>query len=49
MVRWTWHSVNFGMKYTCIGQISADVEGLHFQRDGKPVTLDLKGYDHFAQ
>lgn len=40
---------HFGMKYTCIGQISADVEGLHFQRDGKPVTLDWKGYDHFAQ
>ncbi|MGU3413164.1 thiamine-phosphate kinase [Enterobacteriaceae bacterium C34A] len=40
---------HFGMKYTCIGQISADVEGLHFQRDGKPVTLDLKGYDHFAK
>lgn len=40
---------NFGMAYTCIGQISADVEGLHFQREGKPVTLDWKGYDHFAQ
>jgi len=40
---------HFGMKYTCIGQISADVAGLHFQRDGKPVTLDWKGYDHFAQ
>ncbi|SNY61695.1 thiamine-phosphate kinase [Enterobacter sp. CC120223-11] len=40
---------HFGMNYTCIGQISADVEGLHFQRDGKPVTLDWKGYDHFAQ
>jgi thiamine-monophosphate kinase len=40
---------SFGMGYTCIGQISADVEGLHFQRDGKPVTLDWKGYDHFAQ
>jgi thiamine-monophosphate kinase len=39
---------NFGMGYTCIGQISADIEGLHFQRDGKPVTLDWKGYDHFA-
>ncbi len=39
----------FGMGYTCIGQISADIEGLHFQRDGKPVTLDWKGYDHFAQ
>jgi thiamine-monophosphate kinase len=40
---------HFNMRYTCIGQITADVEGLHFQRDGKPVTLDWKGYDHFAQ
>ncbi|QKN83076.1 thiamine-phosphate kinase [Scandinavium goeteborgense] len=40
---------NFGMGFTCIGQVSADIEGLHFQRDGKPVTLDWKGYDHFAQ
>lgn len=39
---------HFSMAYTCIGQITADVEGLHFQRDGKPVTLDWKGYDHFA-
>jgi thiamine-phosphate kinase len=39
---------SFGMAYTCIGQTSADVEGLHFQREGKPVTLDWKGYDHFA-
>ncbi|MFV3241346.1 hypothetical protein ACNI5M_26150, partial [Klebsiella pneumoniae] len=23
-------------------------EGLQFIRDGKPVALDLKGYDHFA-
>jgi len=40
---------NFNMPYTCIGQLSADVEGMHFQRDGKAVMLDWKGYDHFAQ
>ncbi|QOV65034.1 thiamine-phosphate kinase [Kosakonia pseudosacchari] len=37
-----------GAPFTCIGQISADIEGLHFTRDGKAVTLDWKGYDHFA-
>lgn len=40
---------HLNMPYTCIGQISADVEGMHFQRDGKTVMLDWKGYDHFAQ
>ncbi|MBV8041460.1 thiamine-phosphate kinase [Pluralibacter sp.] len=40
---------NFNMPYTCIGQLSADVEGMHFQRDGKAIMLDWKGYDHFAQ
>jgi thiamine-monophosphate kinase len=39
---------NLGAPITCIGQMSADVEGLHFTRDDKAVTLDLKGYDHFA-
>ena len=37
-----------GAPFTCIGQISADIEGVHFTRDGKAVTLDWKGYDHFA-
>lgn len=37
-----------GVPFTCIGQMSADVEGLHFTRNGKAVTLDMKGYDHFA-
>ncbi|WP_342321897.1 thiamine-phosphate kinase [Kosakonia sp. BYX6] len=37
-----------GAPFTCIGQISADVDGLHFTRDGKAVTLDWKGYDHFV-
>jgi len=39
---------HLGAPVTCIGQMSADVEGLHFTRDDKAVTLDLKGYDHFA-
>lgn len=37
-----------GVPFTCIGQMSADVEGIQFTRDGKPVSFDLKGYDHFA-
>ncbi|MGV4276961.1 thiamine-phosphate kinase [Citrobacter farmeri] len=37
-----------GVPFTCIGQMSADVEGIHFMRDGTPVTVDWKGYDHFA-
>ncbi|UXY09963.1 thiamine-phosphate kinase [Kosakonia sp. ML.JS2a] len=39
---------HLGVPVTCIGQMSADIDGLHFTRDGKPVTLDMKGYDHFA-
>ncbi|ECI4597262.1 thiamine-phosphate kinase [Salmonella enterica subsp. salamae] len=37
-----------GVPFTCIGQMSADIEGLNFVRDGIPVTFDWKGYDHFA-
>ncbi|EBQ2226055.1 thiamine-phosphate kinase, partial [Salmonella enterica subsp. enterica] len=37
-----------GVPFTCIGQMSADIEGLNFVRDGMPVTFDWKGYDHFA-
>lgn len=36
-----------GVPYTCIGQMTADVEGLHFTRDGEPVVFDWKGHDHF--
>jgi thiamine-monophosphate kinase len=39
---------HLGARFTCIGQIAPESEGLQFIRDGKPVTLDLKGYDHFA-
>lgn len=37
-----------GVPFTCIGQMSADIEGLNFVRDGMPVIFDWKGYDHFA-
>ena len=39
---------HLNMACTCIGQIAADVQGMHFTRGGKPVALDMKGYDHFA-
>ncbi|MDR9964210.1 hypothetical protein KIF59_23920 [Enterobacter cloacae subsp. cloacae] len=35
-------------KFTCIGQIMPESEGLKFVKDGAPVTLDWKGYDHFG-
>lgn len=37
-----------GVPFTCIGQVSGEVDGLHFTRDGKPATFDWKGYDHFS-
>jgi thiamine-monophosphate kinase len=39
---------NLGARFTCIGQILPESEGLQFIREGKPVTLDFKGYDHFG-
>ncbi|MDQ7881108.1 thiamine-phosphate kinase [Atlantibacter hermannii] len=36
-----------GVPYTCIGQITADVKGLHFTRDGEPVEITGNGHDHF--
>ncbi|MEX9254488.1 thiamine-phosphate kinase [Pseudenterobacter timonensis] len=39
---------NLGAPFTCIGQIVAESEGLQFIRNGAPVALDWKGYDHFA-
>lgn len=39
---------NLGVPFTCIGQIGPASEGIQFFKDAKPVTLDLKGYDHFA-
>ena len=37
-----------GARFTCIGQIVAEADGLQFTREGKPIRLDLKGYDHFG-
>ncbi len=37
-----------GTQFTCVGQMSADVEGISYPRAGQPVKFDLKGYDHFA-
>ncbi|MBK0171348.1 thiamine-phosphate kinase [Salmonella enterica subsp. enterica serovar Infantis] len=39
---------HLGVPFTCIGQMTADIEGIAFVRDGEPVTFDWKGYDHFA-
>jgi thiamine-monophosphate kinase len=39
---------NLGIPFTCIGQVAPASEGLQFMQKGKPVTLNLKGYDHFA-
>ncbi|MEW7313808.1 thiamine-phosphate kinase [Buttiauxella gaviniae] len=39
---------NLGIPFTCIGQVGPESEGLQFFQDGKPVKLNLKGYDHFA-
>ncbi|MGE0971624.1 thiamine-phosphate kinase [Klebsiella sp. WOUb02] len=37
-----------GARFTCIGQVGAEADGLQFLQEGKPVKLDLKGYDHFG-
>lgn len=37
-----------GARFTCIGQICAEADGLQLLQAGKPVELDLKGYDHFG-
>ncbi|GHD96786.1 thiamine-phosphate kinase [Pseudocitrobacter sp. RIT415] len=39
---------HLGVPFTCIGQMSADVDGMHFQRGGDVVTFDHKGFDHFG-
>lgn len=39
---------NLGVPYTCIGQITPASEGLQFLHHDEPITLDLKGYDHFS-
>lgn len=39
---------HLGIPFTCIGQMSADIDGMHFQRGGDVVTFDYKGFDHFG-
>jgi thiamine-monophosphate kinase len=39
---------HLGVPFTCIGQMSADIDGMHFQRGGDVVTFDYKGFDHFG-
>ena len=38
---------HLGVPYTCIGQLGPESEGLVLLQDGKPTTLNLKGFDHF--
>ncbi|WP_034947416.1 thiamine-phosphate kinase [Erwinia oleae] len=40
---------HFGVPFTCIGQMAPQSEGLTLLQDGKPVDIDLKGFDHFDQ
>ncbi|AFJ47975.1 thiamine-phosphate kinase [Shimwellia blattae] len=39
---------HLGVAFTCIGQMCAPSDGLVYTRHGEPVTVDEKGYDHFA-
>lgn len=39
---------HFGVPYTCIGQIAPESEGLTLLENGKPRSVDLKGFDHFG-
>lgn len=38
---------HLGVPFTCIGQVTPAADGMQFLRDGEPVTLNWKGYDHF--
>lgn len=38
---------HLGVPFTCIGQVMPPSEGMQFVRDGEPVNLNWKGYDHF--
>ncbi|MBY4838020.1 thiamine-phosphate kinase [Pantoea sp. DY-5] len=39
---------HFGVPYTCIGQIAPESEGLSLLENGKPRSVDVKGFDHFG-
>lgn len=39
---------NYGVPFTCVGQIAPQSEGLQLLQNGKPVECDVRGFDHFA-
>lgn len=39
---------HLGAKFTCIGQVMPESEGLKFVQNGALRELDVKGFDHFA-
>ncbi|WP_192458142.1 thiamine-phosphate kinase [Musicola keenii] len=39
---------HLGAPYTCIGQIGPASEGLRFFHHDEPMSINLKGYDHFG-
>ncbi len=40
---------HLGARWTCIGQVAAAADGINYMMGDKPVTMELKGYDHFTQ
>lgn len=38
---------HLGVPFTCIGQVVPASEGVTLLREGEPVTVDVKGFDHF--
>ncbi len=40
---------HLGARWTCIGQVTALADGINYMMGDKPVTMELKGYDHFTQ
>lgn len=39
---------HLGAPFTCIGQVNSETGKIQLLQDGKPVDLELQGYDHFA-
>lgn len=40
---------HLGARWTCIGQVTSAADGIRYMMGDKPVTMELKGYDHFTQ
>ena len=38
---------HYGVPFTCVGQLAPQSEGIVLLQDGKPVEINLKGFDHF--